>query len=169
MHLDQIDDTIPLEGDMAEVGVWKGETSRDIHSKAPLKVLHLYDTFKGIVMADKDVDVHGNGEFSNTSIEEVKGNIGGDGSLIKFHIGTFPDTFTEHDKKFSFVFSDTDTYFGTKSTLEIFASRMVPGGKITFHDYGWHGCPGVKKAVQEFLIDKTLKTMLKDTLFTITF
>jgi hypothetical protein len=31
---------------------------------------------------------------------------------------------------------------------------MVSGGLMVFDDYEWHYCPGVKKALGEFLSDK---------------
>ena len=160
--------TIPLEGEMAEIGVWKGYRSRVIHSKSPEKIFHLYDTFKGIVKADPEIDVHGNGEFSDTSVEEVSRFLG-EKENIKFHVGIFPETFNELDKKFCFVFSDTDTFFGTKETLNNFEKLMVPGGKIVFHDYGWKGCPGVKKAIDQWIKNKSYKTELQGTFFSITF
>jgi O-methyltransferase len=159
-----------LEGDMAEIGVYKGHMARVLHNKAPHKILHLYDTFKGIAKSDPSVDVHGNGEFADTSPESVKNYMGGESNFIKYYVGIFPDTFVEDGKKSCFVYSDTDTYFGSKSTLNIFSRRMVSGGKIMFDDYGWKGCPGVEKAITEFLkINSNLKTSLNDSQFTITF
>jgi len=147
--------TLPLEGDMAEIGVWRGASAAVAHGVAPHKTLHLYDTFQGVVKADSSVDVHSNGDFSDTTVETVREALGWtlDETRLVFHVGEFPSTFTEQDRKFCFVYSDTDTYFGTKATLAIFAPRMVPGGKIMFDDYEWHGCPGVKKAITEFLIE----------------
>jgi len=168
---------ISLPGDMAEIGVYKGKTAKHIHNVAPLKTLHLYDTFAGIVEADSSVDVHGNGEFGDTSYEAVKNELGED--HVKYHVGTFPYTFDEKDTVFCFVYSDTDTYFGAKATLDIFAPLMVSGGKIMFDDYGWKGCPGIKKAIDEFIALErqqvkyhSLKLTYpegEDTQFTITF
>lgn len=148
--------TLDLEGDMAEVGVFRGKTSLVMHTQAPNKILHLYDTFKGIMGSDKSVDMHSDGDFSDTSVEHVK-SVLGDSNNIKYHVGMFPGTFQEHDRKFCFVYSDPDTYFGTKSTLEMFAERMTPHGKIMFDDYGWKGCPGVEKAITEFRSSTKLK------------
>lgn len=150
-----LETTLLLPGCMAEVGVYKGVTAKFVHNLAPLKDMHLYDTFQGIVKADSSIDVHGNGDFSDTSFETVKKDLGED--HIYYHVGTFPDTFAEGHLSFCFVYSDTDTYFGTKATLEIFSPIMVSGGILMFHDYDWKGCPGVKKAISEFLIGKNLK------------
>jgi len=168
--IEQLKLTLPLEGEMAEVGVWQGRSAVLIHVNAPKKILHLYDTFKGIVMSDPSIDKHGNGDFANTSVEKVKGLVGEEGDLIKYHVGTFPYTFTEHNSKFCFVHSDTDTYFGAKATLDMFSPRIVEGGKICFHDYKWVACPGIEKAISEFLKgNQNLETSLTNTWFTITF
>lgn len=115
----------------------------------PEKRIHLYDTFTGIMGAIKGVDVHGNGDFSDVSLEDIRKAMNSFDSV--FHVGLFPETFKEQDRKFSFVHSDTDTYFGTVETLKIFPILMSAGGKIVFDDYLWHGCPGVEKALTEFL------------------
>ena len=167
--VNQVKGALSLEGDLAEVGVYRGWSAKHIHTIAPHKILHLYDTFKGIVKADISIDVHNDGNFSDVSFEDVK-KFMGESENIKYHVGIFPDTFTEHDRKFCFVYSDTDTYFGSKATLDIFATRMVSGGKIMFDDYGWRGCPGVKKAVEEFLASNSIKyTEIDGTQFIITF
>jgi hypothetical protein len=66
--------------------------------------------------------------------------------------GIFPETFDEGNLEFSFVHSDTDTYFGTKSSLDCFSKIMCENGKILFDDYKWRYCPGVEKAISEFLL-----------------
>ena len=164
----ELGDIAGLDGDIAEVGVWKGATAVVMRSAAPGRILHLYDTFKGIVGADPSVDVHGNGDFGDTSVEAVKKALG-DCSKVEFHVGTFPVTFTEQETRFCFVYSDTDTYFGTKATLEVFPPLMLPGGRIMFDDYEWKGCPGVKKAIDEFLATHTLVTNIDRSQFTIRF
>jgi O-methyltransferase len=136
-----------LPGNTAEVGVFQGRTSRLIHKILPNKKHYAYDTYCGIIGADASIDVHIDGEFS-AGLELVKSVINMDNVVYK--VGFFPDSFSEHDEQFCFVHSDTDTYVGTKSTLDYFCSRLVPGGKIVFDDYQWHKCPGVEKALIEF-------------------
>lgn len=165
----ELSPVLGLEGEMAEIGVYQGFTAKFMHNSCPTKIIHLYDTFKGIVKADKSIDVHSDGDFSDTSVEAVKLCMG-ESPNVKYHVGIFPDTFTEYDSKFCFVYSDTDTYFGTRATLDIFAGRMVIGGKIMFDDYEWRGCPGVKKAIVEFLtLNSTHKTSRSGSQFTIGF
>lgn len=143
----EIQEVKDLSGSTAEIGVFQGRTSRLIHKMLPNKRHYAYDTYCGIVGADATIDVHVDGEFA-AGLELVKSVIDMEGIVYK--VGFFPDSFSEHDEKFCFVHSDTDTYIGTKSTLEYFCDRLVPGGKIVFDDYQWHKCPGVEKALMEF-------------------
>jgi O-methyltransferase len=136
-----------LSGSTAEIGVFQGRTSRFIHKLLPNKTHYAYDTYCGILGADSSIDGVVDGEF-NASLELVKSVI--DMDNVEYRVGFFPDSFKEHDISFCFVHSDTDTYVGSKATLDYFGPRMVPGGKIVFDDYLWHRCPGVEKALMEF-------------------
>jgi hypothetical protein len=138
-----------LLGDTAEIGVFEGRTSKLIHTIMSDRTHYAYDTYQGIQGADPAHDVHVDGEFA-CGLDTVKSNINMENVIYK--VGFFPSTFEEQNETFMFVHSDTDTYIGTKTTLECFASRMVQGGKILFDDYQWKNCPGVEKAVSEFML-----------------
>ena len=140
--------TFDIEGHTAEIGVYKGHTSKLIHELCKHKTHYCYDTFSGIDLSDSNIDFHKNGEFS-CSLNNVKDLLGENNIVYK--IGTFPNTFNEGNEKFSFVHSDTDTYAGTKATLDYFAPIMVDNGKMLFDDYKWKNCEGVEKAIKEFM------------------
>lgn len=140
--------TYDLKGHTAEIGVYKGHTSKMIHMLCDHKTHYCYDTFEGIALADPSIDFHGNNEFS-CSLENVKNFLGEDNIVYK--VGIFPNTFNEHNEWFSFVHSDTDTYAGTQAAFDYFAKRIVLFGKIFLNDYKWKNCEGVEKAVKEFL------------------
>ena len=137
-----------LKGFTAEIGVYEGRTSKMIHSITPDKIHYCYDTFCGVQGADSSIDKHIDGHFS-CPLEKVKSIINMDNVIYK--VGFFPSTFSEYDEVFSFVHSDTDTYIGTKETLNCFTPRMVKDGVILFDDYMWSHCPGVEKAIHEFI------------------
>ena len=161
-------ETENIPGVMAEIGVYKGQTAKLMNLVFPDKSLHLYDTFEGIVESNPSVDFHKNGDFNDTSLESVK-NLVGDFNVM-YHVGMFPDTFNELSEEFSFVHSDTDTYFGTKATLDYIIPRLSVGGKLIFDDYQWDSCPGVKKALDEFMETNTVpvKTTVYQHQFVIT-
>ena len=148
-----------IEGNTAEIGVYKGETTKLIIETLPNRTHYCYDTFSGIVCAGEN-DNHKDGEFS-CSLEEVKRNIGTSAAAaatqIKYCVGLFPDTFTVAvaDEKFSFVYSDTATYFGAKHTLSCFVPYMTPGGKIVF--YTDHNTQGVEKAINDYLSHTSMR------------
>ena len=49
---------------------------------------------------------------------------------------------------------DTDWYKSTKKELNTLYEKVSPGGVIIIDDYGH--CPGVKKAVDEYLLKNDL-------------
>jgi len=145
-------ETADLVGDFAEIGVYQGRTAKllDMISKFShiQRTLHLYDTFQGILNSDKNIYIHQNREFT-ADFESVKNYLGTEN--IEYHIGLFPLTFGENNRYFAFVHSDTDTYFGAINSLKAFAPLMISGGIILLDDYQWVCCPGIEKAVKEFL------------------
>lgn len=144
-----------IKGDFAEVGVYKGETSRLIHAVAKKRKLYLFDTFEGF--SHKDLEYRDE-RFRDTSIVKVKKKIGDINNII-IKKGYFPKT-TEglEDRKFAFVMLDIDLGKPTLAGLKFFYPRMSSGGYIFVHDYNspesdW----AVFNAVNEFMKDKPEK------------
>jgi hypothetical protein len=137
-----------VEGDFAEIGVFKGNTSQMMRMVFPERRLHCYDSFCGIMGADSSVDKHIDGDFA-ASLAEVKARVGMEN--VEYHVGFFPDSHTNKETKFAFVHSDLDTYSGARSTLEVIFPQLTVGGTILFDDYKWVACPGVEKAIKEWL------------------
>ena len=142
------------EGEIAEIGVYKGGTGKLVAKACPDKSVHLFDTFSGMPEIERDIDLHRKGDFADTSLDSVKMFLSDCNNVI-FHPGFFPDTAEAvRDKKFCLVYIDVDIYQSVKNCLEFFYHRMVPGGVMVFDDYEWRNCPGVKKAIIEFLAGK---------------
>lgn len=147
-----------LEGDIAEVGVYKGGSARTICLHAPKKHVLLFDTFDGMPPT-KDIDEHKQGDFANTSLEEVAINLR---PMVNYelHQGVFPkkqvSKFASF-RKFCLVHIDVDIYDSVKDCLTFFYPRMVSGGFIVLDDYNAPMCKGAKLAVDEFLTDKPEK------------
>lgn len=142
------------DGAIAEIGVFRGGTAKLLASVCPDKPLHLFDTFEGMPDTDPEVDRHRKGDFADTSLEAVKAFLAGHAN-VHYHQGFFPATAGPvADEKFALVYSDVDIYQSIKDCLEFFYPRMVTGGAIVFDDYEASNCPGVRKAIDEFLADK---------------
>lgn len=144
--------TEKIEGDIAEVGVYRGSSAKII-CEASHKPVHLFDTFAGlpkISSYDDAKSFHG-GDFP-ASMENVKSYLEGYPNA-SFYKGFFPLTAEPiKDKKFSFVHLDVDIYRSTLDGLNFFYPRMSKGAVMISHDYP--SSPGVKKAFDEFFNDK---------------
>jgi O-methyltransferase len=143
---------------LAEVGVYKGGTSYFIASSAKYfglqATLHSFDTFEGHDVRDINSSVdtsHLPAMFSDTQYELVKDYLGGFKNVFVFK-GRFQETCNELvNKTIHFVHLDVDIYDPTIFGLHFFHKRLAPGGVIIVDDYGFTTCPGVKKAVDEFI------------------
>lgn len=147
-----------IEGDILEVGVWRGGTGALLAIAAKnfgiAANIWLVDTFAGVVKAgDRDSKYRG-GEHADTSIEIVKTLLQRAGVTPNTSIlsGVYPDDFSVHRStqcKLRFVHIDVDAY---QSAFDIFQNiwgRLVPGGIVVFDDYGFWGCEGVTTLVTQ--------------------
>lgn len=146
----------PVPGDVAEVGVYKGGTARLLAETIGNsdKRIHLFDTFSGMPPADPRRDIHREGDFSDTSLDDVKSYLG-EFLNIRYYKGLFPDTAGGiTGEAFSLVHVDADLYRSVRDCLEFFYPRMSAGGIMVFDDYGFLTCPGAKEAVDEYFKDR---------------
>lgn len=145
--------TAKINGDIAEVGVYRGGSAKIICEAKGDKALHLFDTFEGLPdlsRLDNPKHFH-KGEFKG-AFEDVKDYLK-EYSNVYLYKGLFPATAEAvKNKKFSFVNIDVDIYESTLSCLDFFYPRMNRGGIIISHDY--IGAQGVRKAVDTFFQEK---------------
>ena len=149
-----------IEGDMVEVGVYKGLTARLIHNYVPDRNLFLFDTFEGFTDRGTREELSATGShvshacFSDTSLEYVKNIVAPLNEAVHFIKGYFPDSIPEYfeKKKFAFVHLDADLYEPILAGLKFFYPRMSCHGTIVVHDY--NAWPGARLAVDEFMRDK---------------
>ena len=148
--------TSKLGGLMAEVGVYRGASARLMLEADSKRPLHLFDTFEGLpTPAESDTELH-LGRFEQNqfscSLDDVRTYLGSF-ARVHFHKGLFPGTGRAVDQeKFSLVHSDVDLYASTRSVLEFFYPRLVPGGIILTHDFAT--CHGPHQAFTEFFLDR---------------
>ncbi len=146
-----------LRGDVAELGVYKGNTATMLADLARRigGTAYLLDTFEGFRAEDLEgVDANKRMEFSDTSLAQVMELVGSEAT--RFVQGYFPATASQipGDATFCLVHIDCDLYAPFCSALEFFYDRLIPGGFLVMHDYSSLHWDGAERAVDEFFADK---------------
>ncbi len=149
-----------VDGDLVELGVYRGWTARLLHAYLPERTLHLFDTFAGFASEDVAAErattghVANAGDFGDTSESSVRSLVGGDESRVRTYPGMFPQTFPPAlgERRFAFVHLDADLYEPILAGLQTFYPLVTPGGFIVVHDY--NAWPGSRAAVDEFFASR---------------
>ena len=170
--------SLHLPGDVAELGIYRGNTSANLISYLELagidKTAHLFDSFEGLdrpgendACADPDVIARMDpsrvldGRSCKARRTEVEERLNG---LTQFeiHEGYFEDQV--FDTPLCWAYIDADLYQSTIDAITLVKDLMVPGGCMIFDDYGadpWW--PGVRKAVDEAVDPKEFVIVRNDT------
>jgi len=143
-----------IEGDFAELGVYKGTTASVIahYAKKSNRTLFLFDTFNGFDKRDLvDIDVNNSDDFSDTSYAAVSDFVGHK-DVCNYFVGYFPLSVPEYIYKrtFAFIHLDCDLYRPMIDALRFFWPRLSNGGLLFLHDYSSGYWEGATKAVDEF-------------------
>jgi len=151
-----------LQGDIAELGVYKGNTAFVLADLARRlgSTAYLLDTFAGFSPDDlRGIDVSAGLHFRDTSLLSVQKVVGTD--HVRFIQGYFPESAAQmkDDLSFCLVHLDCDLYAPCQAALRYFYPRLVGGGFLILHDYANAHWKGVEKAVDEFLADKPEKAI----------
>jgi O-methyltransferase len=123
-----------IAGALAEVGVWRGETSAFLHRIAPERRLYLFDTFEGF--SDRDLPPGStDSRFRDTSAEAVRRRVGPSQKVVLVP-GHVPGTLERAaGERFAMVVLDLDLYEPTRASLEFFYPLLEPGAYLVMHDY----------------------------------
>ena len=148
-----------LIGEVAEAGVYRGNTAMLINRLFPDRKLYLFDTFEGF--NDEDLNdesannrYHSEIDFGNTNETIVmRRMIYPQQCIIKK--GWFPQTAEGISDKFCFVRLDMDLYAPTIAGLNWFYER-INEGYICIHDCRSRNFDGARDAVREFCDEKGL-------------
>jgi hypothetical protein len=143
---------------LVESGVYRGGTSYFIASVADDLALnithHAFDTFEGHSEEDIDSNVeikHRAKSFSNTSYADVKDFLSKYNNVLIYK-GRFQDTCNNLDgQKIHFAHLDMDIYMPTLFALNYLDQILAPGGIMLLDDHRFKTCPGVEKALEEFM------------------
>jgi O-methyltransferase len=145
-----------VSGDFAELGVYRGGVARLLSLADPARTVHLFDTFTGLPWDAyaEGADKHKPGEFA-ASLWDVREYLS-DRPNVVFHPGLFPATTAGLDGlTFALVHLDADLYASTAAGLAWFWPRLSVNGVIALDDWQWAMCPGVERAVGEFMVGRT--------------
>jgi O-methyltransferase len=143
-----------IEGELAELGVFRGDFAWLMSTYLSDRRVHLFDTFEGFEESDMRRDegrVHTFINFTATDPERVRARFA-DPALVDMHIGHFPATAADiaDDVRFALVSIDADLYAPVLAGLNWFYERLSPGGYVMVHDYNNAAFAGARVAVREF-------------------
>lgn len=144
-----------VEGNTAELGVYRGDFAKYINSVFPDKRLYLFDTFEGFAASDVENDIQRGysnsviGQYCNPDVELVLNKMRHKGNCV-IKKGYFPETANGVEDLFAFVNIDVDLYQPIYEGLKYFYPRLSKGGYIFIHDYNNIEFFGVKEAVRRY-------------------
>ncbi len=145
-----------VPGDVAELGVYKGDLAWQMNALLPDRTLHLFDTFEGFDARDiQEESRQGfsrarDGDFGDTSLDFVRSRLPHPDKAL-FHKGFFPDTTKGLENcRFALVSLDADLYAPVLAGLEYFYPRLSSGGMIVLHDYNNRRFRGAAQAVEDY-------------------
>lgn len=145
-----------VPGDIAELGVYRGDLARQLNALFPDRTLHLFDTFEGFDARDIEEESRRNcsrarqGDFSDTSLPFVRSRLPHP-LQARFHKGFFPESAAGlNDCRFALVSLDADLYAPVFAGLEYFYPRLHTGGMILLHDYNNRRFRGAARAVEDY-------------------
>jgi len=147
-----------IPGNFLEVGVWRGGTGALLASSVqgnPSKHVYLADTFTGVVKAGADDTAYVGGEHADTSpkiVSDLLHTLG----LSNFSLlqGIFPEQTAERfHGQLALLHCDVDVYSSAKDVVLWGIPLLSHGGAIVFDDYGFSGCEGVTRLVEELRKD----------------
>lgn len=143
-----------VKGNIAEVGVYRGNFAEKMNLLFPEKKIYLFDTFEGFDQKDVELEKMnnfspGNQNFSDTSVQLVLNKMRyKENAIVKK--GFFPETAANLDDIFCFVSLDADLYQPIIEGLRFFYPKLQNGGYIFIHDFNNEEYKGARKAVMEF-------------------
>lgn len=146
-------------GEVAELGVFRGDFAKLLNEVFYDRKLYLFDTFESFDdrdIKDEILNLDDSGYLSetfeglkNTNVELVMSKMKNKENVI-IRKGYFPESVGTLDEKFCFVSLDADLYKPTFEGLKYFYDRLSEGGYIFIHDYNHKLWPGVVDAVRDF-------------------
>jgi O-methyltransferase len=148
------------QGDCIEVGVWRGGTgclmAKRVQSLKLACDVFLCDTFAGIVKAGALDVAYTGGEHADTTESTVCNLAKRLNARVQVLKGVFPEeTGTRLENRvFRFCHVDVDVYQSARDVTEWIWPRLQSRGIVVYDDYGFQGCDGVRRFVDEWRVAK---------------
>lgn len=158
-----------VPGNIAELGVYRGDTACELNRLFPERNMFLFDTFTGFDERDLQIErsVAASGrnasdhvcDFTDTGVELVREKLP---YPQRAHLisGYFPESLSaetlENMGTLALVSLDPDLYKPVYEGLKIFYPMLAKGGAIVIHDYNSLQFPGVHKAVERYCREENL-------------
>lgn len=144
------------DGDVIEVGVWRGGTGCLIASRCRQArihaAVHLCDNFQGMVKTGEFDTSFSGGELADASAASVR-QLAARLGLANIHVrpGVFPEESGSalENVRFRFGHIDVAVYRSGRDIFRWLWPRMVPGGIVVFDDYGFRDSEGITRLVEE--------------------
>lgn len=134
-------DSRNIDGNVAELGVFRGEFAQYINAAFPNRKCYLFDTFEGfkeneLIDDFETTDVQNvfREFFKETTIDEVMNKMTYPNNVI-IKKGFFPDSLNGLEDSYCFVSLDADLEETLFQGLKYFYPRLNQGGYIMMHDY----------------------------------
>ncbi len=134
-----------VEGNVAECGVFRGDSAKFINYYFSDRKLYLCDTFEGFDRSDMQQEKAHSENFEESHFaDQTFFAETGSGFVMKkmtypenvvIKKGYFPESMQGVEDRFCFVNLDMDLYVPMLNGLRFFWDRMVDGGCILLHDY----------------------------------
>jgi O-methyltransferase len=140
-----------IAGDIVEIGVWRGGTGLLMAAAASQRKVHLFDTFSGVVKGGTKDTIYKGGEHADTSEAQVRA-LASQMELenVAIYCGIFPDAVDlAPDTAVALCHIDVDTYASARDCFHSVWPKVSIGGCVVFDDYGFWGCEGVTRLVNE--------------------
>ena len=156
-----IGNLVNVPGAAAEIGSYRGGSAYFIASAFVSMTgseipMHVFDTFEGHpaeAVTEHD-PFHRAGQFQRTTYDKVRKYLS-PFTQLQIHKGDVLLSLPHlEESSYRLVHIDTDLYQPTVACLDYFGARMSPGGVIVLDDYASVKCPGVPKALSEYM-DRT--------------
>lgn len=125
------EEIIHLDGQILDLGVYQGASTRTLAGIYPHKTIHGFDSFEGL---PEDWGHHGKGSFG-----EVKGALPNVPDNVELHKGWFDDTLpgwlAQHNEQpISLLRVDCDLYSSTRKVLTVLRPLIRSGTWILFDE-----------------------------------